>query len=1232
MVKRGCLWHIDSGAARCPFVLSCQTGAAVPAVLMTFLTLADTFRQPPSEYGPVPFYWWAGETLDRGRVAWQLDQLRRQGVLRTVVSYPHLPDGSSDPGDPPLFSPEWWDFFRWFLGACRERGMKAGFQDYCLLDPVLAEIGRETADMEGGQLSCVAANARSGESVRLATEPGCRSVGAWAYRSVAGSGDPANTVDLSQEVRDGVLEWSAAEGEWLVALVFVRGAAFDPLHPESGRLVVERFYQPFARECGDDLGTTLDLFFQDELDFGGRMPFWSGFLLDSFRERMGYDLAPLLPALWQDLGPVTEKIRLDYAEVVAGCIEERFFEPVFRWHEARGILFGHDNCGRGRIAEGRAYYGDYFRAMRWFSAPGCDDPKLDGSRAFKGLKVNSSIAHLYQRPRVWLEGFHSSGWGSTPAEVIAALHEDFACGANVVNLHGLYYTTRGGWWEWAPPDFHFRQPYWDHCGPFNIYLTRLSWLLSQGVHRCPVAMVYPIAALDAVAADPGPPGWGAHTGNEGIATTETEDSRPEETAFGLGKYLFDHGCDFDFIDARSLAAAEPGGGELRVGDARYRVLVFPAMSAVRFAMLERALDFVRAGGLVVAVGCLPRASERAGRDDPALTSMLVELFGSTDESRNCHKLHPGGGEAHLRINGHAELLESIRRVAPDSVKASGPLHVLWRGLDHGDLYFCSNPSDKPVEVRLEIDSGKSVTEWDAWSGETLACGELPGIVRTLGPKEARIWSVGDGGGSAEGTRIALDSPRVLALLDGEWDSVIHPTLDNRFGDFSLPPTDGLIGPQVRRFRHADETADETAWVALDFDDSGWRETTFSFGPQLEFLGPLEPHEDPAKPEHAAAWRPYHFSRRWGIERDPFLTDWLSGPHGLKGRVPDEFLDFHCDRPGSVWYVRGTIAAPADGGHTLVTGARCIYQIWLNGEAVADQPACREPGVHPRWNIPHYECEPVVTSVTLREGNNPIMMKLVQPEGQRARGFFAFDPDMADPVYPDLRWFRDPTVPRACLLATANRRATRFRFSAPPGAREMSFVARGCATVWVDGTEIGLIQTGETADGCSRYRAELPAGTKGPRIMALRVVAPPDSHGGDALPEPVEFVCADGRLPAGDWCAHGLAWYSGAVEYRRMLDLTDMPAGQAVLLDLGEVVASAEVRLNGDPVATLLAPPWCCDLTPHLRPGTNGLSVTVANTLANHYAAGIPTPYAFPTQTRSGMLGPVRLLTCPVNPP
>ena len=1197
---------------------------------MASRSLEETFKEPPDEYGPVPFYWWAGERLDRERMAWQLDQLRGQGVRRTVVSYPHLPDGSCDPGDPPLFSSEWWDFFRWFLGACRERGMTVGFQDYNLMAPVLTAIGLETPGMEGGQMSCVSGIASCSQKVRLAAEPNCPVIGAWAYPITGGRTDPAAPLALSDAVSDGVLIWTAPEGEWLVALVFVRPAPFDPMHPVAGAQVVERFYQRFERECGSEVGTTLDLFFQDELDFGGRMPFWSGELLDCFLYRAGYDLAPMLPALWHDLGPVTEKVRLDYADVVASCLGERFFEPVFRWHEERGILFGHDNCGRGRIAEGRSCYGDYFRAMRWYSAPGCDDPKLDGPRAFKGLKVNSSIAHLYGRPRVWIEAFHSSGWGSRPAEVVAALHEDFACGANLVNLHGLYYTTFGGWWEWAAPDFHFRQPYWRHARPLNDCLTRISWILSQGIHRCEAAIVYPIEALDAAPARPEPPALVAHNGNEAITAGEGAGSDPEETAFGLGKLLFDQARDFDFIDAASLAAADVREGELHAGTARYRLLLLPAMSAVRLGTLTKARDFVRNGGLVAAVGCLPRASERAGRDDPKIQCLLEEIFGSADDSGDRRLAHAGGGRAAFFRTANQALLDWLRESVEPVASAAGPLHVLRRELEDGEVLFLTNPSSNPVRIHLASAGHAAISEWNAWTGEVGPCEEIRDGSTVLAPHGARILMV-ERNSTATACGREAGELRLLAALDGPWNTEVHPVLDNRFGDFHLPAAPEVLGPQARRFRYADETTEEKAWIEPAFDDAAWPETTFSFGAQMECLGPLEAGRDPAELADSPDWRPYVFSRRLGIERDPFLTDWLSGPHGLKGRVPDEFLDFHSDRPGRVWYVRGQVIVPAGGEHTLVTGGRCAYRIWINGESVAHQPDSLEPGRHPRWNIPHYECEAVSSKVALHEGGNDLLVELVQPEGQRTRAFFAFDPPSDDPAGPVLRWFTDPMVPRACRPAAPGRRAVRFRFPTPPGVREVQFVACGVARAWIGGQEISLICTKESADGCRSYRGRVGNCGRDPQVMALRVVAPSDCHGGDALPEPVSFECGAGSLPAGDWCDHGLATYSGIVEYRRAFQLTEFEARQNIVLDLGEIRASAEVCLNGRLAATLLAPPWRCDLTSFLRPGRNELSVLVANTLANHYSVGIPTPYAFAAQTRSGLLGPVCLFireSCP----
>jgi hypothetical protein len=135
--------------------------------------------------------------------------------------------------------------------------------------------------------------------------------------------------------------------------------------------------------------------------------------------------------------------------------EDGFFKPVYDWHTSRGMLFGCDHGGRGQdVTE----FGDYFRTQRWMSGPGADQPGL-GRNIIKA-KVASSISHLYERPRTWLEGFYGSGWGTSSEELAEAIFANYAMGFNLLSLHGLYYTTHGSWWEWAAPENHFRQPYW----------------------------------------------------------------------------------------------------------------------------------------------------------------------------------------------------------------------------------------------------------------------------------------------------------------------------------------------------------------------------------------------------------------------------------------------------------------------------------------------------------------------------------------------------------------------------------------------------------------------------------------------------------------------------------------------------------------------------------------------------------------------------------------------------
>jgi hypothetical protein len=117
------------------------------------------------------------------------------------------------------------------------------------------------------------------------------------------------------------------------------------------------------------------------------------------------------------------------------------------------------------------------------------------------------------------------------------------------------------------------------------------------------------------------------------------------------------------------------------------------------------------------------------------------------------------------------------------------------------------------------------------------------------------------------------------------------------------------------------------------------------------------------------------------------------------------------------------------------------------------------------------------------------------------------------------------------------------------------------------------------------------------------------------------------MELGDWCKSGLTYYSGGVKYIRHVHLEESKEPRQVLLDLGDMRTSAEVKANGSLLGVRLAPPYTFDLTGAVHAGDNEIEVEVLNTLANYMSAG-PTKYVYSGQTVSGLLGPVTLRLIP----
>jgi beta-galactosidase/beta-glucuronidase len=143
-------------------------------------------------------------------------------------------------------------------------------------------------------------------------------------------------------------------------------------------------------------------------------------------------------------------------------------------------------------------------------------------------------------------------------------------------------------------------------------------------------------------------------------------------------------------------------------------------------------------------------------------------------------------------------------------------------------------------------------------------------------------------------------------------------------------------------------------------------------------------------------------------------------------------------------------------------------------------------------------------------------------------------------------------------------------------------------------------------------------------VAVRLEQLPGLSGGAAIPEPVVFACEKGQIKLGNLFENeSFKTYSGGMWYRKTISLTKKQAdSKNVLLNLGRIVASAEVIVNGKSVGIKAMSPWEFDLTGKIRAGENQIEILVYNTLGNHF---LTTPSQYIGRTDSGLMGPVKLV-------
>jgi len=911
--------------------------------------LLDRFTAPRPEYGPLPIWWWSGATVTRERLRWQLERMVAGGIRQAVVMClaPTGPMFGSVADDPPFLSPAWLELFDQACADAAELGFTIWMYD---------QIGFSGANLQGRLIAENPAFAGMslyrtlGAGTHVTLRPPAGHTPLAAYAQPRSHGRPG--VPTEVPIMDGAARWTGEDAE--VSLVHAGTAGFDYFNHAACAALLDQVHGTLERAVGHWFGRGIGGFFQDELP---PMPTWGFDFADTFAARHGYRLEPRLWALWEPDGSAEAAlVRRDYHAHRAVLARRGFFDQHDAWFVKRGMTCGFDQASPAREGDpvgGVRTYGDYLGLHAGYGAPGSDH--------WGDAKVHSSLAHANRRERVWIEAFHSSGWGGTLEETYDWLSPFLRRGATLYDPHAVYYSTAGGWWEWAPPSTCWRQPYWPSYDVFAMAVARLCSVLTAGQHVCDVVLVSPTSTAQAHLTLAGPLPAAAR------ASQVFRELGGVNTWFAERRGVLERaGIDHDALDEATIAAGTvvpaPGGTALRIAEETYRTVVLPSAEVLRADTARRLLEFASAGGRVVCVGQPPRlfpdaedtgdvghTAAREFADAVATGKVLVvdtaedvpasALAGPVRVRADAPFVLRRHGQAHvLALVAHDDRSGTLAPIlppdpgesaepstaesaAPDTAEVAAGFD--WQGYNQrlrATGYRFTSPADRIATVTVE---GIARPRAQSWSPSTGRRTELP---VTAGP-DSSGWTLevpfDDGAVALVLLAEALPDPTALppgpvdetVPVPGPWTALAESTLDNSWGDFASADRAGVLPLEVWRMDHAIGNGSP-----IPPEDTAWTPVTAGFGPFAQVQGPWR--EGDPEPE----WVDAEWSLSRGIRNDPVHVETL----GPKGMVPEEFLDWRYVRAGERVRVRTWLRLPDATDLALVVGAGAARRVRLAG--------------------------------------------------------------------------------------------------------------------------------------------------------------------------------------------------------------------------------------------------------------------------------------------------------------
>lgn len=750
-------------------VLAMSAAAAQPTVEMRpwqrvqMLTAAQAqavWRNPPSEYGPEPYYGMNGPVTLQS-LAHDLDVMKSLGFQAVAAQ---AGGGMSAT----YLTPAYFAFFKRFAEEARKRGMKVWIVDDIGYPSGFAGglFAKENHDLSMQALTLgQPILVHSGATINQAAGPD-----AVAADAVTSSGRR-----VAVPISNGRIAWTAPAGsDWNVELVehvfrtSPTRSDTNPKHAKDSSQPLEDYMNPAATsaylEATHDgyykampelFGSTILGFRGDEPDYSIAGLPWTAAFFATFQRIKGYDIRPYLavilaserdgrvrpgqppPPAPVELSGLPLRAKADYYDVFSRMFRDGFFKPQGLWCAAHGVSYQvHLNHEEMEMELTRSE-GDFERDMKYVEVPGIDAiwHQIWTDTVSDYPRLASSAAHVYGHPQAFTESFAAYRPEPDIAQARYIINEQLVRGVNLVET--MFYpatqpeagpdsaagSRRGG------PSALMRDPGWP---ALMEYVRRVSYVLSIGRPAASVAVYIPSSSM-----------W-LNDGNADTAFVSTE------------RMLSERQIDFDIINRNALAAdlkALPGAFDSMSGN-RYRAVIIPAAEILSQPELDRLRAFARGGGKVLFLGAMPslisgRTILHARAATPAdFAFATVETTAQLPPTPTPPAQPPATPPSPQAIPPAIEA--ALARILPRrdrDVRLGTPdpaLMVLTRRLKDANVYFFFNESGQPCSHAVTLrGAGATVRAWDPATGSILPVASQAGhhdrtIQLDLKPYETRL--------------------------------------------------------------------------------------------------------------------------------------------------------------------------------------------------------------------------------------------------------------------------------------------------------------------------------------------------------------------------------------------------------------------------------------------------------------------------------------------------------------